>query len=185
MAIERPRYEVLQKQGELEVRAYAPYVVAETEVGGDRGSAGSSAFGVLAGYIFGKNRGAKKLAMTAPVTQVESEKLAMTAPVAQVATPEGKWAVQFMMPSGYTLATLPEPLDPGVHFREVPARKMAALRYSGTWSEQNYERHLSQLRSEVKAVGLTTKGEPVWARYDPPWKPWFLRTNEILLELAD
>lgn len=185
MAIETPRYEVLQRRGELEVRAYAPYVVAETEVGGERGAAGNDAFGVLAGYIFGKNRGSKKLAMTAPVTQAKREKLAMTAPVSQVATAAGTWAVQFMMPSGYTLSTLPEPLDPGVHFREVPARKVAAIRYSGTWSEQNYEQHLAQLRAEVQAAGLKTKGEPVWARYDPPWKPWFLRTNEILLELAD
>ena len=90
-----------------------------------------------------------------------------------------------MMPSNYTLATLPEPLDPAVQLRKIPARKMAALRYSGTWSARNYEKHLAQLRSAVDALGLHARGEAVWARYDPPWKPWFLRTNEILLELAD
>ena len=185
MATERPRYEVLQQRGDLEVREYAPYLVAETEVGGDLEAAGTTAFRVLAGYIFGKNRGSQQLAMTAPVTQRKSETVAMTAPVAQVATSSGTWAVQFMMPSNYTLATLPEPLDPAVQLREMPARKMAALRYSGTWSARNYEKHLAQLRSAVDALGLHARGEAVWARYDPPWKPWFLRTNEILLELAD
>lgn len=171
MATERPRYEVLQKRGDLEVRQYPPYLVAETEVGGDLEVAGTTAFRVLAGYIFGKNR--------------SSQQLAMTAPVAQVPTSSGTWAVQFMMPSTSSLATLPEPLDPAVHLREMPARKMAALRYSGTWSSRNYEKHLVQLRSAVNALGLHTRGEAVWARYEPPWKPWFLRTNEILLELAD
>lgn len=184
MAIEQPKYEVVQKLDDVEVRSYDAYVVAETEVTGDRLSVGSDAFGVLAGYIFGKNKGSKKLAMTAPVTQSQGEKIAMTAPVAQAESETGKWVVQFMMPAGYTLESLPEPLDARVYFKTVPARKVAVIRYSGTWSEKNYEEHLAKLRTEVKAAGLATVGEPVWARYDPPWKPWFMRTNEILLELG-
>ena len=183
MAIEKPSYHVVQRREAFELREYAPYLVAETVVGGSREEAGNAGFRILAGYIFGKNRGEKKIAMTAPVTQSEPAKISMTAPVTQ-AGQEGRWSIQFMMPSGYTLETLPEPLDPAVSFRVVPARRVAAHTYSGTWSASRYEEHLATLRAALALAGLTAVGEPVWARYDPPFMPWFLRTNEILLELA-
>jgi len=183
MAIEKPSYRVVDRREAFEVREYAPYVVAETVVGGSREEAGNAGFRILAAYIFGKNRGEKKIAMTAPVTQSEPAKIAMTAPVTQ-AGQEGRWIIQFMMPSTYTLETLPEPLDPAISFRVVPARRVAAHTYSGTWSASRYEEHLATLRAALAAAGLTAVGEPVWARYDPPFMPWFLRTNEILLELA-
>jgi len=188
MASEQPRHEVVRKLAGFEIRQYAAYLVAETEVTGTRESAGNQGFRTLAGYIFGKNRGEKKLAMTAPVTQAEGQKIAMTAPVTQ-ARREGegdsRWVIQFMMPSGYTLETLPEPLDPAVRLREVPARRVAALRYSGTWAERRYLEKLAVLREAMRREGLTPVGEPVWARYDPPFMPWFLRTNEILIEVGD
>lgn len=183
MAIEKPSYRVVERQEDFEIREYAPYLVAETVVGGSREEAGNAGFKILAGYIFGKNRGERKIAMTAPVTQAEPSKLAMTAPVAQ-AGQAGRWTIQFMMPSPYTLETLPEPLDPAISFREVPARRVAAHVYSGTWSASRYEEHLATLRAALAKAGLTAVGEPIWARYDPPFMPWFLRTNEILLELA-
>ena len=183
MAIEKPSYHVVQRREAFELREYAPYLVAETVVGGSREEAGNAGFRILAGYIFGKNRGEKKIAMTAPVTQSEPAKISMTAPVTQ-AGQEGRWSIQFMMPSGYTLETLPEPLDPAVSFRVVPARRVAAHTYSGTWSASRYEEHLATLRAALALAGLTAVGEPVWARYDPPFMPWFLRTNEILVELA-
>lgn len=185
MAIETPKYEVLKSFDDFEVRRYAPYVVAETRVEGARTDVGNEAFGRLAGYIFGKNRGAKKLSMTAPVTQApaESSRIAMTAPVTQVAAGGDAYVVQFMMPSEYTLDTLPEPTDSRVTLRELPARTFAVLRYSGTWSHANYREHLAKLRDAMQREGLAPKGEPVWARYDPPFKPWFLRTNEILIEV--
>jgi hypothetical protein len=183
MAIEKPSYRVVERREAFEVREYAAHVVAETVVGGSREEAGNAGFRILAGYIFGKNRGEKKIAMTAPVTQSEPAKIAMTAPVTQ-AGQEGRWIIQFMMPSAYTLETLPEPLDPAVSFRVVPARRVAAHGYSGTWSASRYEEHLATLRAALDAAGLVAVGEPIWARYDPPYMPWFLRTNEILLELA-
>ena len=183
MAIEKPSYRVVERREAFEVREYAPYLVAETVVGGSREEAGNAGFRILAAYIFGKNRGEKKIAMTAPVTQSEPAKIAMTAPVTQ-AGQEGRWIIQFMMPSTYTLETLPEPLDPAISFRAVPARRVAAHTYSGTWSASRYEEHLATLRAALAAAGLTAVGEPIWARYDPPFMPWFLRTNEILLELA-
>jgi len=183
MALEKPSYRVVERREAYEIREYAPYLVAETVVGGSREEAGNAGFRILAGYIFGKNRGEKKIAMTAPVTQAEPAKIAMTAPVVQ-AGDEGRWVIQFMMPSAYTLETLPEPLDTAISFRVVPARRVAAHRYSGTWSVTRYEEHLARLRAALAADGLTAAGEPVWARYDPPFMPWFLRTNEILVELA-
>jgi len=182
MALEKPSYRVVEHREAFEVREYAPYLVAETVVGGSREEAGNAGFRILAGYISGKNRGEKKIAMTAPVTQSEPAKIAMTAPVAQ-AGQEGRWTIQFMMPSAYTLETLPEPLDPAITFRVVAARRVAAHTYSGTWSTSRYEEHLATLRSALASAGLTAVGEPIWARYDPPFMPWFLRTNEILLEL--
>jgi len=200
MALEKPSYRVVQEVEGIEVREYAPYLVAETEVTGTREAAGDAGFRRLADYIFGKNRGVRKIAMTAPVTQqegslpegpaapAEGARIAMTAPVAQQEVRSGggtpTWVIQFMMPSEFTRDTLPEPADPAVRFREIPARRVAALAYSGSWSEARYLEKLAELRAALARAGLRAAGEPVWARYDPPFMPWFLRTNEILVDLA-
>ena len=182
-AIEEPEFEVVQRLDAVEIRQYAPYVVAEVTVTGPADSAGNRAFPLLAGYIFGKNKGERKMAMTAPVTQTPTPvKMAMTAPVTQAPVAEGH-LVQFVLPKGVTLDTAPEPLDPRVKIREVPAHRVAAVRFSGFWSEDNYQRHLSQLTSGLQAAGLRWKGEPVYSRYDAPWTPWFMRRNEIWLAL--
>ena len=119
--------------------------------------------------------------MTAPVSQSSAgEKIRMTAPVGQQNI-EGKWAVSFMMPAAYTMETLPEPVDPEITLRQVPARRMAVVRYSGFWSEKAYLRFMSKLELWISANGLTTVGEPIWARYNPPFTLWFLRRNEILI----
>lgn len=182
-AIEEPRYSVVQSFQDFEIREYPPYLVAEVIVPGPADSAGNAGFRILAGYIFGKNRGERKIAMTAPVAQAATPaKIAMTAPV--VETPKGDaYAVQFTMPQEYTLETLPEPLDPRVRLRQLPARRYAVIRYTGSWSQRNYQEHLDQLRHAVDAAGLHTDGEPVYARYNAPFVPWFMRRNEIWLEL--
>lgn len=185
MAIETPKFKLLKQCDDIELREYPAYVVAETEVEGERDDVGGEAFSRLAGYIFGKNGGAKKIAMTAPVTQepAEGERIAMTAPVTQQPTGPRKWRVQFMMPAEWTLESLPEPNDSRVHLVVVQTRKMAVVRYSGTWSQANYTEHLQTLTAGLARHGLVAKGDPIWARYDPPYKPWFLRTNEILVEV--
>lgn len=182
-AIEEPDFEVVQRLDTLEIRQYAPYVVAEVTVSGPADSAGNRAFPLLAGYIFGKNKGERKMAMTAPVTQTPAPvKMAMTAPVTQAPVAEG-YLVQFVLPKGVTLETAPEPLDSRVTIREVPAQRVAAITFSGFWSQDNYQRHLGQLTSGLTAAGLRWKGEPVYSRYDAPWTPWFMRRNEIWLAL--
>lgn len=185
LAIETPKHEVLSTHPDFEVRQYPGYLVAETEVAGERDEVGTEAFRRLSGYIFGGNRSRQKLAMTAPVAQAEArgEKLAMTAPVTQAEAGPRRWVVQFLMPSGFTLETLPEPDDARVRLRAVEPRRFAVLRYSGTWSAANYQEHLAALEAAMAREGLEARGPPVWARYDPPFLPWFLRRNEILIPL--
>ena len=181
MAIEEAKYEVVKKDNKFEIRDYAPHILAETVVEGDVKDAGNKAFKRLFRYISGDNRSRDKVAMTAPVSQQPMrEKIKMTAPVGQRRVQE-KWAVSFMMPASYTLETLPEPEDPNITLRQVPARRMAAVRYSGFWSEKRYLKYKSELESWIHERGLTIVGDPIWARYNPPFTPWFLRRNEILI----
>ena len=183
MAIEEAKYEVVKKDNRFEIRDYAPHILAETVVEGDVKDAGNNAFKRLFRYISGDNRSRDKVAMTAPVSQQPMrEKIKMTAPVGQRRVQE-KWAVSFMMPASYTLETLPEPEDPNITLRQVPARRMAAVRYSGFWSEKRYLKYKSELESWIYERGLNIVGEPIWARYNPPFTPWFLRRNEILIPI--
>ncbi|MDO8903612.1 heme-binding protein [Hydrogenophaga sp.] len=183
-AVEEPSYEVLRAFGHVELRQYAPYVVAEVVIDDTEGDAGRAAFPLLAGYIFGKNKGEKKFEMTAPVTQTAAPvKMAMTAPVTQADAPGGGKLIQFVLPKGVTLESAPEPLDPRVQLRLVPATQWAAIKYSGTWSQANYDEHLALLRAALEKEGVATQGEPVLARYNAPFTPWFLRRNEIWLAL--
>jgi len=180
-AIEEATYKVVKKDNKFEIRDYAPHILAETVVEGDFEEAGNKAFNVLFGYISGDNRSREKLAMTAPVSQEpKGEKIKMTAPVGQQRVQES-WAVSFMMPASYTLETLPEPEDPKVTLRQVPARRMAAVRYSGFWNEKGYLRYKLELESWIHEKGHTIVGDPIWARYNAPFTPWFLRRNEILI----
>ena len=183
MAIEDPGYEVVQPLEGAEVRQYAPYVVAQVLVSGPADDAGTQAFPILAGYIFGKNKGGTKLDMTAPVTQAAVPmKLGMTASVTQAEEPDG-FIVQFVLPKGTTLATAPEPVDPRVQLREVPARRVAVIRYSGFWSQANFDEHLAKLEAALRAAQLPWAGEPTLSRYNAPFTPWFMRRNEIWLTL--
>lgn len=187
-AVEEPPFEILRGQGDFEVRRYAPMIVAETFVEGDAWSASNEGFRVIAGYIFGGNKSvrtglAEKIAMTAPVTtEAAGEKIAMTAPVTTEAG-EGRIRMHFVMPSGYTLATLPRPDDSRVSLREVPARRMAVVRFSGFAGEGKVEAKTGELLAWMKSEGLESAGSPQLARYDPPWTLPFLRRNEIMVPL--
>jgi hypothetical protein len=184
MAIEEPQYRVLEHTGNFELRHYQPYIVAETLVEGDFTEVGNIGFRRLFDYIQGKNRKKQAIPMTAPVTQeAASAKIPMTAPVGQEKA-AGKWRITFVMPLSSTLETLPEPLDSRVSLTEVPGRLLAALRYSGTWSKRRYEAKEKQLRAFMKEKGLKIVGEPIWARYNSPFMPWFLRRNEVLIPVA-
>jgi effector-binding domain-containing protein len=181
MAIEEASYNVLKKDNKFEIRDYAPHILAETVVEGNFEEAGNKAFNRLFRYISGDNRSRDKVTMTAPVSQEPMrEEIKMTAPVGQQRVQES-WAISFMMPASYTLETLPEPDDPKVTLRQVPARRIAAVCYSGFWSEKSFHRYKLELESWIHERGLTIVGDPIWARYNPPFTPWFLRRNEILI----
>ena len=184
-ATEEPAYRVVRTLPDAELRQYDPYAVAEVVVPGPAEAAGGQAFPILAGYIFGKNKGQRTFAMTAPVTQAAVPvKLNMTAPVTQAAAPGG-FLVQFVLPKGVTAATAPEPLDGRVQLRDVVPGPVAVIRYSGFWSAANESEHLAKLQSALRAADLAWTGEPVLSRYNAPFTPWFLRRNEIWLTLAD
>lgn len=183
VGIEKAKYKVIDKQGKFEVRQYQPQIVAETVVDADFDEAGNMAFRRLFNYISGENRRKESIAMTAPVNQKSSsEKIAMTAPVNQQQS-EGKYIVSFLMPSKYTMETLPEPLDSSVRLRQIPARKVAAVRYSGSWGSKKYEAQRILLEEFIRNKGFRIIGQDVFARYDPPFQIPFLRRNEVLFQV--
>ncbi len=185
MAIEEPKYIVESKTEYFEIRKYSPMIVAETEVSVDFDDAGNESFRILADYIFGNNQAKSKIEMTAPVTQqLTSEKIAMTAPVSQTKS-AGGYLVQFTMPEKFSLESLPIPNNPKVKIRQLPSRKVAVYTYSGSWSQTRYLEKLADFKAKLDNSGIETFGEPVLARYNSPFRLWFLRRNEIWLEIKN
>jgi len=196
---EEPAFESIKKEGDFEVRQYRGFIVAETFVKGDMDEAGSDAFRAIAGYIFGGNisvasKASEKIAMTAPVVMEKSvdkaaektsEKIAMTAPVVMEKSMEKNagetYRVHFVMPSQYTMATLPKPLNPKVTLREVTAQKMAVIRFSGFSTDEKVRIKTEALRNWIQQQGLKSIGNPQFARYDPPMMPAFLRRSEVMI----
>ncbi len=181
--VEQPSYTVVDSWDDIELRDYPELIVAEVEVPGERKQAISAGFRLIADYIFGNNAPRQKIAMTAPVTQQPGEKIAMTAPVSQQAS-GSVWRVRFIMPSGYTLETLPTPNNPDVKLVRVPAERVAAIRFSGLAGDDSISRHRKLLLERIARQGLTVHGEPTLAFYNPPWTLPFLRRNEILAKVS-
>ena len=180
--LEKPKYEVITSENNIELRQYEKYIAAKTEAKGEEYKTMNSSFKILAGYIFGDNTKSEKIEMTAPVMQTSSEKIEMTAPVMQTGK-DGVWKMQFMMPSKYTMETLPKPKDERVSFVEVPSKKFAVIRFSGFWSKKTFDGQLIKLQDFIKAKKLQAIGLPINAFYNPPWTLPFLRRNEILIEV--
>jgi len=176
---------VIKREGQFELRSYAPYLSARVTLDADgHRDAASRGFGALANFIFGNNVARQKISMTAPVTAAPaSEKIAMTAPV--TVSGSGRFLVEFSMPSRYTLDTLPQPLDRRVEIIQHEAQMMAAVRFSGAFQQSNFDRHISRLRKWIELNGWTELAPPVVAGYNPPITPWFLKRNEILIAVCD
>lgn len=188
MSIETPEYQSLQKEKNIEIRAYSPYITAEVLINGaDYNDAATRGFSPLARFIFGANTSSRKISMTAPVTaQPLAEKIAMTSPVTvapESSNSDGAYRVAFSMPRQYTMETLPVPVDPRVKFFQHPAQKMAVIRFSGFFNQKNFDNHLNQLRNWLRSKNIREVGLPVVAGYDPPFTPWFLKHNEIMIEI--
>lgn len=181
---EEPAFVVASRHDGFEVRTYAPTIEARVTVPGTYGRAVSSAFGVLAGYIFGGNEPRASIAMTTPVSaQPAGESIAMTAPVSAMASADG-WTVAFTMPSSWTMATLPRPVDPRVRLVEVPSGTWAVRGFGGRASDDVVERELAALDAAARAAGVVLSGPPVVSQFDPPWVLGAWRRNEVRRAVA-
>jgi hypothetical protein len=171
MAIEEPNYEIIESSEDYELRRYEPYLIAEVDVSGGMNKAGNSAFRILAGYIFGDNEAATEMAMTAPVTSTRPGS-------------DDQTTVAFVMEEGYSIETLPVPNDQRIRIREVPERLMAVRRYSGRWTDANYEKEKGLLIESLSEATLDIVGEPILARYNSPFSLPMVRRNEVMLEVS-
>jgi hypothetical protein len=180
---EEPKYKLIKSDSPFEIRYYEGHIEAFVTVRNNFDKASSEAFPILFNYISGKNLSQQGIEMTAPVTQnSESVEIQMTIPVTQ----EGDgttYRVAFVMPSIWTLESLPKPIDSRVTIEEKTASKFAVVKYSGNWSASNYHEHLVQLQEWINKENLTPISSAVWARYNAPFSPWFMRRNEIKIEV--
>lgn len=168
-AAQGPAYDLLhQLDHGIEIRRYAPYAVAEVFVAGPADGPGKRALQILVDYLGGNNLGERTIARTAPVT---------------TCAVDGGTLVRLALPRGVTPAATPGPRDSRVMRRELAGHTLAAIRYSGRWSPDNDHAHRERLTAALRAARLSWAGEPRYARYDPPWSPWFLRRNEVWLRL--
>jgi effector-binding domain-containing protein len=184
---EEQKYTVERKFPKFEVRRYEACVFADVTVSADFQSAGSIAFRSLIGYISGSNEPNTKIAMTSPViqetTDAASTKIAMTSPVIQETSIDSQ-IVSFVMPAGMTIADMPLPTSSKVSLRQMPEQLVAVAKFTGRWTESAYDRQLAQLRQQLSVNGIAEIGPPRFARFDPPWTPWFMRRNEIQIPIA-
>ena len=179
---ESPTYTVLQKEKNIELRQYAAYIQAEVDVAGsDYQSAIRNGFRILADFIFGNNVSRQSIEMTTPVKVEQSQKIAMTTPV--TVTGEGTYTVAFIMPSAFTLDSLPIPNDSRVRIHAVPAHQIAVIRFSGYFKEDVIARNKQNLKDWIAAQGLETAGDFTVAGYNPPWVPGILARNEVMVEV--
>tara|TARA_Y100000996_G_scaffold233400_1_gene183637 strand:- start:259 stop:933 length:675 start_codon:yes stop_codon:yes gene_type:complete len=184
-ALEEPKYSVLKEYETFEIRSYDSYLVAEVDVEGAYNETGNEAFRILAGYIFGDNQSSMKMNMTAPVESEAiqpSERMNMTAPVFSNKNING-YTYRFVMESKYTQETLPVPNNSKIRITEIKNRVMAVIGFSGRWSQKNFEKHEQILVNDLKNEGIGIASEAIYARYNAPFTPWFLRRNEIMYEI--
>jgi effector-binding domain-containing protein len=163
------KYEIVRKLSKVEIRQYPNIVVAKVDGYEDEG------FGLLFRFISGENKQKAKVKMA---THVVSQQIEMTAPVLSEAN-----SMAFVMPEEYRIETTPEPLDNRVKIVEVPTRIVAALRFSGRWSEALFNAKTKELLDELVKAKIKTKGSVFTMLYNAPYIPWFMRRNEVAIEV--
>jgi hypothetical protein len=187
-SVDAPRYIVVSKAKEYEIRTYERYVVAETIVEGSRLAAVNAGFRILAAYIFGANTGKKKLAMNAPVGDTatgatEPTKLAMTAPVMTRNNSTTSHVVSFVMPRGETIDTLPKPLDSLIVFNVVPEHTVAARSFSWYATEARIQAQKHELKSALIRDGIIIEGAISYAGYTAPFTIPFMEKHEVIVRI--
>ena len=181
---ETPKYTIIRKENDIELRLYPGYIKAEIRIDGSNyRNAVFKGFNNLADYIFGNNIKAEKIAMTSPVQVSQSQKIAMTKPV--TVSGDGNYTVAFIMPSEFTLDTLPTPKNERVQFNTVPSHTMAVIRYSGYFQEAKINKAKQRLIEWLKKEDLITEGDFIIAGYNPPWVPGFLSHNEVMIMIKN
>lgn len=186
----QPDYQTVKsvKANDIEIRQYEPMLIAKTPVNGmDKGT--NTAFRRLANYIFGQNTTKTEIGMTAPVVRAKQddrggEKIGMTAPVYRQQNTNGQWEMSFVMPSRYTMETIPKPVDPKITLEKIPARTVAVLRFSGFLNKANVDEKTRVLKKWVERSPYRAVSSYRNAGYDPPLTIPFLRRNEILVDVA-
>ncbi len=184
LAVDEPPYELVLQDDDYELRQYQSTLVAEVTVSGDMRRAGSNGFRPLADFIFGNNKPAEKIEMTAPVTRKKTTKIEMTAPVTRVENEDKSWTVAFVMPEKWTKENLPQPNNPDITIREVPAELIATIKFSGRGSEASHIKKQVLLEQWITQQGYEMAGEPRYAGYDAPWVLWPFRRNEVMIPVV-
>lgn len=181
--VEQAKYQVIDSQDNIEVRQYEPAIAAEVNVAGDREDAINEGFKLLADYIFGNNQSSSEVAMTAPVIQQLGQEIAMTAPVTSQNN-GSDWKVRFIMPSEYTMQTIPKPNNPEVKLLETKGKTFAVISFSGSPDDEDLKTRESELQEFIKSQNLKSISKPVYAFYNPPWTLPPLRRNEVMIEVG-
>ena len=187
MAIEEPKFNLIAKENAFELRVYQPKIIAEVSIDADLSESSSKGFRLIADFIFGNNTsrlgGSEKISMTAPVSVYEkSEQISMTAPLGVQEVKDG-WKVYFVMPSKYTLDSIPKPNNAQVSIKQIPAKKFAVIRFSGLVDEEKMNKKVKDLNEWIVSRNLKAISNPELARYNPPWTLPFLRRNEVMVEV--
>ena len=182
--VEVPAYKILKKEQNIEIRQYPPLIIAEVKTAGSRQASISDGFRILADFIFGNNEGEKQLSMNGPITQQEGIKIAMTAPVQQEQT-DTEWAISFIMPSKFSIDTIPNPINDRIKIIQIPSKRYAVVTFSGRSTEENLTTHTNELEKYINGSNYSKAGNAKYAFYNPPWTLPFLRRNEVQFELTE
>ncbi len=168
--VETPKFKILSTFNNIEIRAYKPMLIAEIDVRETRKEAVSQGFRSLADFIFGNN--------------IRNDKIKMTAPVVQQLSSQG-WKVSFVMPSSYTIHDIPKPLNNEIIIKEIPAKKMAVIKFNGRNEEDNISKYEKKLLKFMDLNNFTHEENPEYAFYNPPWTLPMLRRNEVMIEIKN
>ncbi len=182
--VEVPAYKILKKEQNIEIRQYPPLIIAEVKTAGSRQASISDGFRILADFIFGNNEGEKRLSINGPITQQEGIKIAMTAPVQQEKT-DAEWAISFIMPSKFSIDTIPNPINDRIKIIQMPSKRYAVITFSGRSTEANLTKHTNELEIYMNGSSYSKVGNAKYAFYNPPWTLPFLRRNEVQFELPE
>ena len=166
--LEQPKYTVVKKENNLEIRRYAKILTSSVKVEGDQYYALRKGFQPLVRYIGAKERDSEKISMTAPVIQSVNEE-------------NERWTISFAMPSKYSLDNLPQPENDSIYFQEIEPSLAAVIRFNGKADEKLLNLKSGILMRWVDSKGYAKLSRPKFLFYNDPTTPGFLRRNEVMI----